>query len=142
MCLRQWCLLTTLILVNKDKYKINTDNKGRTTTSTKVSYPTKLQYFNIQESRKIYHSSVLPPPILVPAMDSGEGDGFEDHILQRIFNVDCRLGQTCKKSKSKQHQLWTNKITEHQLTNKNQLGSFSEEREARVDHWRSSWGFH
>ena len=97
MCLRQWCLLTTLILVNKDKYKINTDNKGRTTTSTKVSYPTKLQYFNIQESRKIYHSSVLPPPILVPAMDSGEGDGFEDHILQRIFNVDCRLGQTCKK---------------------------------------------
>ena len=39
-------------------------------------------------------------PILVPAMDSGEGDGFEDHILQRIFNVDCGLGQTCKKNKS------------------------------------------
>ena len=24
-----------------------------------------------------------------PAMDSGEGDGLEDHILQWILNVDC-----------------------------------------------------
>ena len=44
------------------------------------------------DERDVGFNHRSPPP--VPSMDGGKGDGLEDHILQRILNVDCRFWQS------------------------------------------------